>query len=98
MEKLIRINDLQKFFGKSRSYVMNLLYDMKQSGNDNVIFNPTLKIYGVLNFNQFINNIKEFERCKTKTFTKEEKHTTLTSQSMVAVTGNQLENILYGKQ
>ena len=98
MEKLIRINDLQKFFGKSRNYVMNLLYDMKQSGNDNVIYNPTLKIYGVLNFNQFINNIKEFERCKTKTFTKEEKHTTLTSQSMVAVTGNQLENILYGKQ
>lgn len=62
-EKLIKVKDIQKFLEKSRSFAMELLRKMKVKGDNNIVFNPELRLYGVLDFEVFINNIKGNEIC-----------------------------------
>lgn len=78
-EKLIRVRDIQKFLGRSRSFAMELLRKMKAKGDNNVVFNPELRLYGVLDFDVFINNIKGNEICERSNYINEAINTTLTS-------------------
>ena len=97
-EKLIKVKEIQKFLGRSRNFSMELLRKMKVKGDNNVVFNPELRLYGVLDFDVFINNIKGNEICERNNCINEAINTTLTSPLMVKESGNQLEQILFGKQ
>ncbi len=71
MEKngLIRVNKLKNIMGLSRPTIMKVLKNLANTGSSNTLYNRELKIYGVMNLEEFfkeINNNEDKEQCQQK--------------------------------
>ncbi len=106
MEKngLIMVNELKNIMGLPKPTIMKVLKNLANTGSSNTLYNKELKIYGVMNLEEFfkeINNNGDKEQCqqknKKKDYIKEMIFTGSPIQEMELKIGSQLRHDLFKK-